>query len=396
MADVIILGGNHHNTLGVIRALGEAGLSQSIKLIMVNDTPDFVYQSKYIKKANYRRVPDEDGIAQALNDFKYSDSKPVIICCGDSLSSFVDRNYDELSNRFVLPNAKGKQGEITRLMSKEVQMQYAEKLGIDVPTSLTFSKEEVKEIKWDIYPCIVKPIDSIIGGKADIHICKNRQELINDVQETSCIRFQVQRYIDKDFEYQLIGCSLDGGEKVIIPGFTRLIRQPKNTNTGYLRYIHRSKLDIDYSIAEQYVKEIGYSGLFSLEFLRGKDGKDYFMEINMRNDGNAYCVTAFGVNLPLIWYKHSTGKQYAIPEINPEHSVLFMPELMDVKNIRSVGIFKWLHECFNADCHANFKFNDQMPFFSQLGSMVKGKLKRIFKKELTTTFLHEKNTSAHR
>lgn len=379
MEDIIILGGNHHNTLGVVRAFGEKGLSEHMKLIMVNDTTDFVSKSKHIKKANYRLVYNEEDIETALNSFEYTEGKPVIICCGDGLSSYVDRHYDTLSKKFILPNANKKQGEITRLMNKEVQMHYAEEIGISVPESITISKDEVTTIGWNIFPCIVKPLDSIIGGKADIHISKNKEELQNDILGSSCTKFQIQKYIDKDFEFQLIGCSLNGGERIIIPGFTKLIRQPKNTNTGYLRYYHYSKLDFDYTVAERFVKQIGYSGLFSLEFLRGKDRKDYFMEINMRNDGNAYCVTCFGINLPFIWYKHSIGEEFSIPQIPSDHSVLFMPELNDVKNIRSVGIFKWFKECFGADCHANFKSNDPMPFFYQLGGMVKGKLKRTFK-----------------
>lgn len=379
MEDIVILGGNHHNTLGVVRALGYEGLSDHIKLIIVNDTADFVSKSKYIKKYNYRLVYNEEDIETALNSFEYTVGKPIIICCGDGLSSYVDRHYDTLSKRFILPNANNKQGEITRLMNKEVQMHYAEKIGISVPESITISKDEISTFSWNIFPCIVKPLDSIIGGKADIHISKNKEELVNDIMGSSCTKFQIQKYIDKDFEFQLIGCSLNGGERIIIPGFTKLIRQPKNTNTGYLRYSHYSKLDFDYTIAERFVRKIGYSGLFSLEFLRGKDGKDYFMEINMRNDGNAYCVTTFGVNLPLIWYKHSTGKEYIIPEIGTEHSVLFMPELMDVKNVRNVGILKWIRECFSADCHANFKLSDPLPFFYQLSGMVNGKIKRSFK-----------------
>ncbi len=47
---------------------------------------------------------------------------------------------------------------------------------------------------------------------------------------------QIQEYIEKKMEFQLIGCSLEKGEKIIIPGFTQIIRQPDNTNTGYLRY----------------------------------------------------------------------------------------------------------------------------------------------------------------
>lgn len=381
MADIIILGGNHHNTLGVIRALGEAGLSKSIKLILVNETKDFVSKSKYIEKNNYRWVKSENDIADALNSFDFGNEKAVIICCGDGLSSYVDRHYDTLCKKFVLPNAYNKQGEITRLMNKEVQMHYAQKIGIDVPLSKTVLKEDISTTDWTVFPCIVKPLDSIIGGKGDIHICKNREELVNDITNSECTRFQVQKYIDRDFEFQLIGCSLDGGDKVIIPGFTKLIRQPKNTNTGYLKYSHATRLNFDYSIAERFIKEIGYSGLFSLEFLRGKDGKNYFMEINMRNDGNAYCVTCFGVNLPFIWYRHCCRQDYNVPDMEEDHYVMFMPELNDVKNIRNVGIFKWLKECINADCHANFKLDDPIPFFSQLGSMVYGKIKRTLKRQ---------------
>ena len=46
-------------------------------------------------------------------------------------------------------------------------------------------------------------------------------------------------------EFQLIGCSLDGGETIIIPGYTRILRQPRNTNTGYLEYSPIEGLDYD-------------------------------------------------------------------------------------------------------------------------------------------------------
>lgn len=29
----------------------------------------------------------------------------------------------------------------------------------------------------------------------------------------------------------------------------------------------------------------------------------YFLETNFRNDGNAFCVTESGVNLPVVWVK---------------------------------------------------------------------------------------------
>ena len=319
--DIVVVGGNHHNTLGVVRALGQRGLGDSIKLIVVSETPDFVSVSRYVRRANCRTLHSEEGIVAALDDMCRGEGKAVVICCGDSVSSYIDLHYDLLSPRFVMANARGCQGEITRLMNKEVQMQYAERLGMDLPESLTLSAADIHTLQWDIFPCIVKPLDSLAGNKADIHICASRDELMQSLAASACSRFLIQRYIDRDFEFQLIGCSLDGGARVVIPGFTRLVRQPYNTNTGYLRYSHISQLDFDCTIAERYLSEIGYSGLFSMEFLRGRDGRSYFLEINMRNDGNAYCVTTYGVNLPYLWYNHCVGAESAVPQIDPRHYV---------------------------------------------------------------------------
>ena len=59
-----------------------------------------------------------------------------------------------------------------------------------------------------------------------------------------------------------------------------------------------------------FIREVGYTGLFSMEFLRDKYGNDYFMEINFRNDGNAISVTEAGVNLPYIWYAYNSSIDY--------------------------------------------------------------------------------------
>lgn len=52
------------------------------------------------------------------------------------------------------------------------------------------------------------------------------------------------------------------------------------------------------------------------------------MEINFRNDGNAYAVTGSGCNLPLIWCKGMLGES-----IDEEPTVikerLVIPELID-------------------------------------------------------------------
>ena len=48
---IIVFGENHHNTLGLIRSLGEVGLRPYLVLVKSNVLYPFVSKSRYIKKA---------------------------------------------------------------------------------------------------------------------------------------------------------------------------------------------------------------------------------------------------------------------------------------------------------------------------------------------------------
>ena len=47
---IIVFGENHHNTLGLIRSLGEIGLFSYLVLVNSNGLYPFVAKSRYIKK----------------------------------------------------------------------------------------------------------------------------------------------------------------------------------------------------------------------------------------------------------------------------------------------------------------------------------------------------------
>ena len=102
----IVIGGNHHNTLGVIRSLGLADTTD-IKLILVGKDDDFVSRSKYVKKKNIIKIESDESLpATLLKIGKESSTKPVVICSSDTSISIIDQNFDELSKYLVLPNAK--------------------------------------------------------------------------------------------------------------------------------------------------------------------------------------------------------------------------------------------------------------------------------------------------
>lgn len=113
---VIVIGGNHYNTLGLIRSVGEKGLPVFLFLehqeSLANCNLRF---SKYITKIYH--LKDETDILKILKrDFDDEENKPVILCASDASVCLLDENYDELKDRFHFFNA-GRQGRINHFMT---------------------------------------------------------------------------------------------------------------------------------------------------------------------------------------------------------------------------------------------------------------------------------------
>ncbi len=323
--EVVVIGGNHHNTLGVLRALGRAGIMPHLLLTAKVGNP-FVAKSRYIK--TLRILSNHDDILPALREYAPSHSlKPIVIACHDIASSILDMNRDELQHDFLIP-CSDEQGKLTRLMNKQTMGELAVECGLHVPQTwvVDTAHPDIEDITYSV---ITKPLLSKIGSKADIVVCNSRQELEHYLAQGHCEQLQVQRFIKKRYEYQLIGCSLQHGAEVIIPGVSELIRPGRGSNTGFLKY---TVLDNTYTHLDQcrrFLKATGYSGLFSMEFLRDEEGNDWFMEINFRNDGNGISVTNAGVNLPLIWCQALAGLPYKAESRKPIHDEYVMPNFAE-------------------------------------------------------------------
>jgi len=360
-----VFGGNHHNTLGVIRSLGREGIAS--ELLLVDDMKGTAYVSKssYVSRA-HRFSSYGEGVEYLLDIIPSLTRKEVVICCSDGASSAVDMNFDKLSPAYYVPNC-GKQGEISRLMSKELLASCAVGAGLNAPE--TWLSENGSVPSGIRFPVIVKPLYSKDGSKTDIRVCRNMEELSAYFQQKHCAQLQLQAFIEKDFEYQLIGCSVEGGKVVVIPGVSKVIRPSDTSNTGFLLY---DRLDDSYPVekVKQMLSGMNYSGLFSAEFLRDKNGKDYFLEVNFRNDGNAIAVTAAGVNLPYIWYRSASDQELPVPaDIKP---VYVMPEFDDLALVfrRRISFGTWLKDMRRASCYMEFDKADWKPGFYRVLDML--------------------------
>ena len=212
MNKVVVIGGDHHNTLGVIRGLGE----RSIKPELILVTPSrmtFVDYSRYVTRS--RKIDGDNEIVDLLlGVYKNEQVKPVIICCSDSSSGVIDDNRDKLKPFFLLPGAD-EQGRISALMSKKRMAELAIEVGLDIPQT-RYVKDPDRDLSQVKLPCIIKPLESRKGSKKEIAICKTLEDLKCYATSHEIRNDQIQDFIDKDFEYQLIGCSTKS--EIIIPG----------------------------------------------------------------------------------------------------------------------------------------------------------------------------------
>ena len=374
MEEVFVIGGNHHNTLGVLRSLGYKGINSNL-ILVGNEKRPYTQFSRYIKRIV--KVEDDSAVIDYLLKEQANVEHAVVIACSDGVSSELDLHREALKEHFSIPGADI-QGRLTAIMDKESMSELGRRIGFNVPQS--WLVETIQDINDVVYPCITKPILSKDGHKSDIKICHTKEDLTMIINEGSCYKYQVQKFIEKDFEYQLIGLSLNGGEELIIPGVSRCIRPCPGTNTGYLHYESLESFNAPIDLCKQFVREVGYSGLFSIEFLRDRSGVDYFMEMNFRNDGNAICVTASGINLPYIWYLANTKGGYKKElESSTFKPVYVMPEFADFKNFvinRKIPLSQWITDIIKTDKFMEYDSKDKKPFFVEFGNMMKRFIRR--------------------
>lgn len=365
MKIIVIGGGNHHNALGIIRALGERGYQ--IELVTYGSLrKNYIATSRYVN--THKAFMNAQEIPDYLLDRPHSSSgKEIIISGSDDVTEQLNLFRDQLSNYYILPGVP-EQGKMVELMDKTTMISMAAKRGIYAPEvwSLPADKDKVS------FPCITKSHVSSHGGKSDIVICRNKEHFDSFLSQNKDDLF-AQAYIDKLEEVQFIGCSLNAGEEVIVPGMSKVLRSQPNTNTGFLEY---GPIDPFYKEtvekAKLYIKDCQYSGLFSFEIMRGKDDKVWFLEINFRNDGNAWCVTKAGVNLPAIWVKSCLGEDYT-SEIHPVKKIVMMPEFQDIKLVlqRKVSIVQWLKDWNRTDFFMEYDKNDPKPFWQYIFDKVR-------------------------
>lgn len=354
--DVIIIGGNHHNPLGVVRSFGVNGIRPYGIIVVGKDKNSFVTKSRYWKKT-WLASTDAEAIEIMKNEFSDQNQKPVVIPCSDSIAMEIDLQLDELKERFILPSMGERQGAIAALMDKHKQVEFCEKNGLLMAKSWII---DLRNNKWpeDInYPVFFKPVTSAEGVKLDIRRCDDKEEAqkySEVLRDKGYKRFLLQEYIPFDRELEFVGSTADTDAFII----SENIREWPLIGGTNSFFVVKGNIELKkccFRILEA-MKQNGFSGCFDVELFDYK-GEIYVNEFNWRNTGNSFFALGTNVHYAVIWYlskigedtsllKHTTDdeEQYAMNEATDTrhllcHNVSFLQWFSDLKTTQSFALW---------------------------------------------------------
>lgn len=351
MRKIIVVGVVHHNTLGMVRCLGCAGFC--IDLILLGHD-GYISKSRYVKRTILAN--DESEIINILQDNYGNESeKPIVIPCTDKASSVLDLKYNKLKDSFLFFNC-GDDGMATYYMNKQVQVEIASSVGITTPSSYEYKGE----LQKTIFPCLLKPVQSINGGKKVV-ICNNEKELqtgISSFPKQDVVL--VQQFIKKEYEIVVLGCSTSKG--VFIPGY---IMKHRDFDGGTLFSTVCPIEDLSSEFVKRCKKMIAamnYSGLFGIEFIKCNN-QYYFIEANLRNDATTYALAVAGANLPEYYVNSFSRENNKTLVVTKRIDAIV--EFNDYKHRKdyNVGLCSWLKQYFSSKCKYYWNCKDPIPFF---------------------------------
>lgn len=365
---VIVIGGNHHNALGIIRSLGQNGVN--VYLIVTEKKKSFITKSKYVSQYWNTTENEEEIIKILIDNFNDEREEPIIVPSSDKAANIIDKNFNLLSKKYILPNCGNKEGYISYLMNKEVMCKIASSLGLRTPKTWVIDLNEEDDILLQdiIYPCIMKPLRSVDGHRQDIIICEDYNDTkvtINKFRSMGYHEVLIQQFIKKEKEVGIVGCVTLNSKEIIIPGIIKKLREfPLNSGSSSFAKVD---FDIDKYLdvgkIKKFLYKIQYYGIFDMEFLYSNK-KLYFIEINFRNGGNSYALTKAGANVVYLWCLDAAGYNISNKTKKIEESLYFMMDTRDFRHVINgdLNLFKWILDFFRTKAFLVFNIKDIKPF----------------------------------
>lgn len=369
MNKVIIIGGDHYNSLGLARVFGINGIKPYgiLTTHSKRKKDNFCYASKYWEKTWFA-LDEVECLQILMSEFSGEEEKPVLVPSSDGAAIAIDKNGVELQNYFLIPGFHLQYGKLVHLMDKYNQYKWAIENDLKIAQSLIvqFDGTEKEQVKYQKYPCIVKPVVSSEGKKSDIKKCVNENELLDYLTVLASKgykRFLVQEFLQKDYEAELFGAILKNTENIPYL-FSKHVREwpPVGGSVSYHEFIDDDILHKKVFNLLSKIKKSGYIGNIDIEiFIIGDD--IYLNEINFRNSGDVYACFNPAIYYPFYSYLDMIGVELSDKNFNYVKKTYAMNETTDFRHAiyGSLSLSEWITCCKQCQDFAIYFPGDMKP-----------------------------------
>ena len=360
---VIVFALEHYNPLGLIRSLGENGIEPIYICVLAKGKHKSACLSKYISKLH---IVDTVEAGYRLLFAEYSgqtrENLPLVLFSDDKSIGYFDARYDEVKDHFIVFNAQKANG-IFKYMDKAEILHLAEKHGFRTLPHWTVDRGFIPE---DIeYPVITKDINSNSGAwKADVFICENEEELKVAYTKITSPVVLLQKYIDKKNECALQGYAVNHGLDMHIVTAMSWKYLIKGYYSPYHDVFMYEDVESISKLAAMF-KEIGFEGIFEVEFMIDKDDVHYFSEINFRASAWNYTGSCADMPISYLWVKGMIDGKIDSKDIKEFEPFTSMSEVIDFgKRVDTgkVSVAEWAKDFKEAKCTYFYNKDDMAPF----------------------------------
>lgn len=384
-----IVVGDNINALGVIRCLGRAGVPVTN---VVGQPVPHTGRSRYASEIVEWPWPNGAGLLDVLDLIaKKIPGRKILFVTSDGHVKTIATNREQIDRSYLtsIPDSD----TALMLINKTLFLAEARRYKCLVPDYLiAHSAAELPEVAEEVgLPVVIKPqekcgrFECLYGAKA--LICRTR----NDVFRIAFAEYDyktpllVQRFIpggDDKIYFTLHYFKQTGEPVVAFSG--RKIRQipPLLGHTASAEPVDMPGLIAE---SERFFKNVGVTGLCSMEYKKAPDGRFYMIEPTAgRTNWQSALADINGVPIPLFMYAELAGAE--LPEANPRHNLRWVEfegdftSAMYYHKRNELTVCEWL-KSLSSFRPAVMSFDDPVPgFLYSVGLMRRGlhRVARVF------------------
>ena len=306
-----VLLGSDVNVYGMARSFHEAyGIpSVAIGKGRLNATSNSRIVSVEVVEPN---LEDDEVFCKTLMDFagRYPKEQTLLLVpCGDNYIKLLVRNQDKLRPYYRFECIS--EELLMRLSIKESFYEVCTEHGFAFPKTTACSYENYKNVELPFdFPVIIKPSNSVaywnckFPHKKKVFVAQNKEEftaILNAIYGSSYKDHLIlQEYIPgDDSQMRVMNCYCGSDKKVkLIALGQALLEEHSPEGIGSYAAIINTRDDALAQQMKDFLEGIGYVGFANFDMkLDPRDGKYKLFEMNLRQGGSSFFVTASGYNL---------------------------------------------------------------------------------------------------